>query len=149
MHNAQFSLHSRLFKKHTAPVDLREWVLGNDQFFINCARRSGRIDGFLATKRVTQRGAAQAEYTSACVPSIKYHNEVDAFTLFSLISPRVKESLLSPAKIVTPEQDLNEEFDSFIGDSSLTKFSLKDKPLPGKRGASLGMEMTHLAPQDQ
>ena len=97
-HNARFSLHSRLFKKHMAPVDLREWVLGNDQFFVNCARRRGRIDGFLAMKRVAQRGGLrQAEYTSVCVPSIKYHNEVDAFMLFSLISPRVKEGRLSPA----------------------------------------------------
>ncbi len=40
LEDARFVLHSRLLKKGTSPVDLREWILGKDQFFINCSRRS-------------------------------------------------------------------------------------------------------------
>ncbi len=148
-HNARFSLQSRLFKKHSAPVDLREWILGKDQYFLRCARRSGRIDGFLAMKMMAGRGNVnQPEFASVCVSSSRYHNERNTFMLFSLISPRVKESSLSPINIATPEQDLNEELDTFIGDSSSEKFRFKDAPVPGKKGASLGLEMKEISSPD-
>ena len=145
-HNARFSLRSRLIRKHPPPVDLREWVLGKDQFFIKCARRFGRIDGFLAMKMTASRGdVRQPEFTSMCVSSVQSHNDRDTFMLFSLISPQAKESSLSPISSNTPEENLNEEFDSFIGDCSNQKFRFKESPVPVKRNTSEGLELTPIS----
>ena len=111
--DARFALHNRLLRKHVAPVDLREWVSGKDQFFINCSRRKRSKNGFLAIKRVVQREEGQVEYTSVCVPSVKHNNEVDTFMLFSLVSPKAKEDAKKHKELV-----LDDELDQFFQASS-------------------------------
>ncbi len=82
------------------------WILGNEEGSSERRCKTSRVYvGVCAIYQVSQRGrrvyALQFDFSKS------------------------KEGRLSPANIVTPEQDLNEEFDSFIGDNSSSKFSLK------------------------
>ena len=157
--NARFSLRTRLYRYKSNPVDLREWVSGKDRFFVHCSRRGKlRIDGYLAVKRAPRGGDVESEYTSVCVSSIKHHNEVDTFMLFSLISPPTDDAA-TPSKALSPDQqagsfivgaspgvdpdldrEVDEEFDAYVGKGH--KLKLKDLPEPGKKGP--GLEMTEI-----
>ncbi len=89
------------------------WILGNEE---------GSSERRCKTSRV---------YVSVCAIYQVSQRGRRVYALQFDLS-KSKEGRLSPANIVTPEQDLNEEFDSFIGDNSSLKFSLKYIPLPGK-----------------
>ena len=155
--HGRFSLHSRLVQHHAGPIELRDWVNGNDLFFVNCTRRTARIDGFLAMKRIRQTrggGANQPEFISVCVPSTKYNNERNIFMLFQLTSPRSTSHAVSEEDIKSPEEvELNEEFDAYVGSrdfspskGSGSQLKLREVPLPRKDGAGVGLEMKEMPP---
>jgi len=135
--NAQFSLEHRLYSSKSVPVNLKEWVMGKDQFFINCSRRKGRLDGYLAIKATTAQPSDQ--YRAVCVSSVKDHNEVNTFMLFTLISPRESEDPLSP-DTETPELHLDHEFDTFVGNVKTPRLPLKKMPIKDKAGGGLEMK---------
>ena len=71
--------------------------------------------------------------------------------LFRLESPKSLSHAVSEQDVNSPvEEELNDEFDAYIGNSgsSLSKSppKLKAVPLPGKGGASLGLELKEMPP---
>ena len=91
--------------------DLTGWTLSRDVFFINCSRRKFQRDGYLCVK-AAQRGRHRIHsdfFHTACVPSLKEHNDVDKFMLFRLLPSSVRtQGLFSPVrKMSFEETDLN------------------------------------------
>ena len=75
-------LMSRISKKE-GPISTQSWVQHREMFFINCARRKLRKDGYIAMTRRWRRG--EENWVTACLPSRHNHNERDVFMLFRLL----------------------------------------------------------------
>ncbi|XP_019850064.1 PREDICTED: uncharacterized protein LOC109580919 [Amphimedon queenslandica] len=82
--SSRFVLHSRIIHNKVSPVSISTWTNGTEMFFLNCSRRKRKINGYLAVKRVRERGAADT-YITACMSSRKYHNGTSVHMLFQLI----------------------------------------------------------------
>ena len=76
------------------PVSTTTWTQGQDMFFINCARRRMKKDGYIAMRR--RRRNREVEWVSACYPRRHDHNDRSIFMLFRLLpaSYRDKRRLL-------------------------------------------------------
>ena len=83
--SSRFVLHSRIIHNKVSPVSISTWTNGTEMFYLNCSRRKRRIDGYLAIKRVRQRGANEDTYITACMSSRKYQNNTSVHMLFQLI----------------------------------------------------------------
>ena len=83
--SSRFVLHSRIIHNKVSPVSISTWTNGTEMFYLNCSRRKRRIDGYLAIKRVRQRGSEQEQFITACMSSRKFHNNISVFMLFQLI----------------------------------------------------------------
>ena len=102
--HCRLTLHSRLIgrSRSKAPIDIKVWASGKEEFFICCARRRLKVDGYIAIKRTLAGREREAEerYTTACVPKQACHNERDTWMLFRLL----------PAEfILSRHQDIKEE----------------------------------------
>uniref|UniRef100_A0A1X7V9S8 Uncharacterized protein n=1 Tax=Amphimedon queenslandica TaxID=400682 RepID=A0A1X7V9S8_AMPQE len=97
--SSRFVLHSRIIHNKVSPVSISTWTNGTEMFYLNCSRRKRRIDGYLAIKRVRQRGNDQEQFITACMSSRKFHNNTSVFMLFQLI----------PSYLVKDETEENEE----------------------------------------
>ena len=85
------------------PVDTGIWLSGRDAYFINCARRKWKKDGYLAVSEL------RTEYRVGCAAS-KADHENGKWMLFRLL-PKMQES---------PEHEqfaafLDAEFDKYEG----------------------------------
>ena len=103
--HCRLTLHSRLIGKSKAPIDIKVWASGKEEFFINCARRRFKVDGYIAVKQAfegRERSSRQTEerYTTACVPKETCHNEHDTWMLFRLLPAQF---ILSDSKDVKGE----------------------------------------------
>ena len=83
--SSRFVLHSRIIQNKVSPVSISTWTSGNEMFYVNCSRRKRKINGYLAIKRVRQRGTDEDTYITACMSSRKYHNNTSVHMLFELI----------------------------------------------------------------
>ena len=83
--SSRFVLHSRIIHNKVSPVSISTWTNGTEMFYLNCSRRKRRIDGYLAIKRVRQRGANEDTYITACMSNRKYHDSSNIHMLFQLI----------------------------------------------------------------
>ena len=88
--HCRLTLHSRLIGKSKAPIDIKVWASGKEEFFINCVRRRFKVEGYIAVKRALEgreRSGRQTEerYTTACLPKETCHNERDTWMLFRLL----------------------------------------------------------------
>ena len=82
---ARFALHSRVQPSFTfmmcqsIPVTVSSWIEG-EKFYVNCSRRSFKIDGYIAMKKGTD-----STYKTVTVPTMKDHREsTDIGMLFCL-----------------------------------------------------------------
>ena len=66
------------------PVSTTTWTQGRDMFFINCARRRLKRDGYIAMRRRRRRNG-EVEWMTACVPRKDDHNERNRLMLFRLL----------------------------------------------------------------
>ena len=88
----RFMLHDRLLKTLTPTVEVSDWVLGIEAYYVNCSRRRFARDGYVAVKKVQQRPEDHPSYITACFPSIDYHDDDEnIFMLFQLLRPSLKQ----------------------------------------------------------
>ncbi|XP_019850062.1 PREDICTED: uncharacterized protein LOC109580917 [Amphimedon queenslandica] len=83
--SSRFVLHSRIIHNKVSPVSISTWTSGTEMFYINCSRRKRKINGYLAVKRVRERGTNEDTYITACVSSRKYHDSSNVHMLFQLV----------------------------------------------------------------
>ena len=88
--SSRFVLHHRVINNDKPrPNPLNSWVSGGDMFYINCSRRRHRKDGYLCIRRIHLRQPRQQDnedFITACVRDIGYHDNVNVFMLFRLLS---------------------------------------------------------------
>ena len=71
------------------PISPSTWMQGNDMFFINCARRRMKRDGYIAMRRHRRNG--EIEWVSACFPTRSSHNDRRRFMLFRLLPASLRD----------------------------------------------------------
>ncbi len=106
--SSRLTLHSRVIKK-SAPIDTAAWVSGREVFFINCARRRLKRDGYICMKQVRRHG--QPEFITACVPSTRCHDDRNTFMIFRLLSPSYREN--QTLKREEADQFISEQLDEY------------------------------------
>lgn len=82
--HCRLTLHNRLIGRNKAPIDIKVWASGKEEFFITCARHRFKVGGYIAVKRARERGTEE-QYTTVCVPKEACHNECDTWMLFRLL----------------------------------------------------------------
>ena len=99
--------------KDEGPISSETWTQGRDMFFINCARRKMKRDGYIAMKRRHVRNATD-DWITCCVPHHLHHNESSVFMLFRLLpaSYRDRPSLLSTEASKAVGATANNNFDN-------------------------------------
>lgn len=133
--HSRLTLHGRLTKGGGA-VDLTDWVDGKDVFFINCAQRTMRRDGYICMKAQGRR--QNPHYTTACVARKSDHNDRDTWMLFRLVPPSYRSSS-GGARDATAdgnEEDVElEEYDRVLGTDAGS-----DDPMQAAVAAHTGVE---------
>ena len=154
LHNqySRLSLHNRVIGDNKAPTDTRVWGYGNEEFFINCARRRFKRDGFIAIKRIAVRtGNRQLEerFVTMCLPSEKYHDERNVWMLFRLYPAQfyVSSPTSTDTEIKSPqeaqEEELDDEFEGIFGKISklpLIQLVMPERPRSSSRTDTQGAE---------
>ena len=88
--SSRFILHHRVISNDKPrPNPLNSWTSGGDLFYINCSRRRHRKDGYLCIRRTHLRQPGQQDndaFITACAGDIGYHDNVNVFMLFRLLS---------------------------------------------------------------
>ena len=133
---SRLALHNRLLK-HNNPVDITPWVDGRDAFFINCARRMAKRDGYICVKLVTTRRGGRPELRTGCVPTKRSHNERDTWMLFRLLPVSLRD------KPAVPAGDRNEPDVQSDVDVELERYGALDhtpKPREKSSGATVHFE---------
>ena len=108
---SRLTLLSRLVKGYS-PVDTKAWVSGRDLFFINCARRTWKKDGYICVKQITGWGQ-QPRLTTACVSSVKSNNERDLWMLFRLLPASYRDNVPTSGEVDGREEEIREEDEEF------------------------------------
>ena len=80
--------HSRLLlfgrvSNDAGPISGETWAHGQDMYFINCARRRMKRDGYIGIRRRRRHG--EDEWITSCFSSRFEHNESNVFMLFRLL----------------------------------------------------------------
>ena len=112
--------------KDKGPVNPQNWVNGREVFFVRCARRSFKLDGYICVKQQRRGGegewitacvpfkscvkqqrreGGEDEWITACVPFKFLHNEQDIFMLFRLLPISYKEQQSQGAS-ASPTEDI-------------------------------------------
>ena len=143
LHNkhSRLTLHNRVIGDNKAPNDTRVWGYGKEEFFINCARRRFKKDGFIAVKRIavrTGRGQMEERYITMCLSSEKYHDEQNVWMLFRLFPAQLRNIQggdISDAEVKSiTEEELDDEFEGIFG--RVSKLPIFNLVLPGRHTAS-------------
>ena len=87
MEEGRLVLQTRI-GKDKGPVNLHDWLNGKEVFFIKCARRKFKRDGYICVKQ--QRRGGEDEWITACVPFKFLHDEREFFMLFQLLPASYK-----------------------------------------------------------
>ena len=126
---ARFILQSRIIsKKHDKVMDTSSWVTGREVYFIRCARRRFKKDGFLCMKYKPSEGSSPP-YRLKIVPSTEKHDE-NHFMLFRLLPVSLKQQPESCTKM--EETDIPRPGDSL----ELEKLNLEYRRFSEWRTAS-------------
>ena len=72
------------------PISAETWTQGRDMFFINCARRRMKWDGYVAVRRHRRHG--EEEWITSCYPRRRDHNERSVFMLFRLLPASYRDN---------------------------------------------------------
>ena len=149
LHNqhSRLTLHNRVIGDNKAPTDTRVWGSGNEEFFINCARRRFKRDGFIAVKRISvrsRRGQMEESFMTMCLPHEKYHDERNIWMLFRLFPAQSYVSIstsgdnLSEDEAKSPieaqKEQLDDEFEGLFG--KVSKLPLINLVLPQRQRSS-------------
>ena len=84
--SSRFVLHGRLSTTFT-PCKINNWVSGKEIFYINCSRREWAKDGYICVRQAS----SQESFITACVSSIKSHNDRTCFMLFRLLPANLRD----------------------------------------------------------
>lgn len=83
-HNCRLTLDNRLPTDYEQG-DITPWIMGQDAFYLKCARRVFRRNGYMCVKRLKTK----KEHTTACVKTNKEHDEGSGtYMVFRLIRPK-------------------------------------------------------------
>ena len=140
LHNqhSRLSLHNRVIGNNKAATDTKVWSYGNEEFFINCARRRFKKDGFVAVKRIRVRtGHRQVEerFVTMCLPNEKYHDEQNVWMLFRLFPASASLETEGPRTPEEAQEDqLDDELEGIIG--KVSKLPLIKLVLPQRQRSS-------------
>ena len=124
--DSRLTLQNRLMKK-SKPVDTTAWVQGRETFFINCARRRLKRDGYICVKAIQTRG--QVELITACVPSTSFHNDRNTWMLFRLLPGSYRDN---PGALKSDETDIGEKLTEEL--DKYSQATANNKPDPAKYG---------------
>ena len=69
------------------PSSIQTWVQGQDMFFINCARRWMKRDGYIAVKQNDEE-----EWITCCVARRSSHDDTNTFLLFRLLPASYRDN---------------------------------------------------------
>ena len=89
-HHSRLTLRNRAVRRFR--VNPASWTRGDDIFYIKCARRWWKINGYICVKR--NAAPNLSPYTTKCVTSIRSH-DAENFMLFRLI-PEEKYKDMKP-----------------------------------------------------
>ena len=86
--NSQMALRSRTIEHYQKPAKLKEWVSGEDAFYIICQDRSVThlTRRYLCVYKPNARGLESPDYITGCKPR-KDRDKPDTHMLFRLIKP--------------------------------------------------------------
>ena len=138
LHNqhSRLSLHNRVIGNNKAATDTKVWSCGKEEFFINCARRRFKKDGFIAVKRIRNR--QMERFVTMCLPSEKYHDEQNIWMLFRLFPVQSYVSANSETEAKSPqeahEEELDDELEGIIG--KVSKLPIMRLVLPQRQRSS-------------
>ena len=79
------------------PINPTMWAQGDDMFFINCARRRMKRDGYIG-----MRQRRRDQWVSACFPRRGAHNEQNKFMLFRLLPMSSKSNSGPRTAVLNP-----------------------------------------------
>ena len=88
--SSRFALHGRLSTTFT-PSKINDWVSGKEIFYINCSRRQWAKDGYVCVRRASSQTRDQESFVTACVSTIKSHNDRTCFMLFRLLPAKLRD----------------------------------------------------------
>ena len=129
---ARLVLQSRvLTKKHQMVMDTTSWVNGREVYFIRCARRRFKKEGYLCMKFKPGQDRVPP-YRMKIVPSTDAHNEDNKFMLFRLLPVSLKQQMV-------PQIEMNNSSDdnpSSPGKDELDKLNLQYRRFSEWRTAS-------------
>ena len=129
---ARLVLQSRILtKKHQMVMDTTSWVNGREVYFIRCARRRFKKEGYLCMKFKPGQDHVPP-YRMKIVPSTDAHNDENKFMLFRLLPVSLKQQML-------PQIEMNDSSDDIPTGSSrleLEKLSVQYRRFSEWRTAS-------------
>ena len=115
---AKLVLQSRvLTKKHQVVMDTTSWVNGRDVYFIRCARRRFKKEGYLCMKFKPGQDHVPP-YRIKIVPSTNAHNEDNKFMLFRLLPVSLKQQMV-------PQIEMKDSSDDTSSRLELEKLSVQ------------------------
>ena len=142
---SQLLLFGRVSNEN-GPVSPQRWLQGHDMFFINCARRRCKKDGYIAMRQRHRHG--QAEWITSCLPRREDHNDFSIFMLFRLLPASVRDhtdKLDDTGDKIFEDLDSAESVDeqlALLGRETVpVKFRVPPSPVPKrkpKESSSLG-----------
>ena len=106
---ARLVLQSRILsKKHQVVMDMTSWVTGRDAYFIRCARRRFKKEGFLCVKFKPSQDRVPP-YRLKIVQSTDNHNDENKFMLFRLLPATLKQQIKPEAEEVSDDSQSGSE----------------------------------------
>ena len=88
-------IHSRMHLisrtvEHFAPFGISSWIDGEEIFYIQCARRRLKKNGYICVKQIDFEGTKK--YITACISNLREHNDKSIFMLFRLLPASIRET---------------------------------------------------------
>ena len=147
--------HSRLLlfgrvSNDAGPISCETWAHGQDMYFINCARRRMKKDGYIGIRRRRKRG--KDEWITSCFSSRYIHNESNVFMLFRLLPGSYRENPniltaepgnnggkphINPPVTVFDDMDdsmtLDEQLQQYTRGSAPDAFRVPPSPVPERK----------------
>ena len=76
--------------EHFSPFGISSWINGEEIFYIQCARRRLKKNGYICVKQIDFEGTKK--YITACISNLRKHNEKCIFMLFRLLPASIREN---------------------------------------------------------
>ena len=88
-------IHSRMHLisrtvEHFAPFAISSWTNSEEIFYIQCARRRLKKNGYICVKQIDSEGTKK--YITACISNLREHNDKSIFMLFRLLPASIRET---------------------------------------------------------